>query len=85
MQADQTAPPLKGPNSTFAFRGRVSFAELELARNIAALQVGSAEKQRSSPILAMRDALVYYAKNEYPTAYRTYLISAKGKARVAGP
>ena len=49
MPTDQPETPLKGeprPNDTFAFRGRISFAELDLARDIATLQLSKGEKQR---------------------------------------
>lgn len=71
----------KRPTDTVSFRGRVSYAEIQLARDIAKLQLEKAEKQRTSAVLAFRDAIVYYARNEYPTAYKAYLVAVKGKAR----
>lgn len=69
------------PTDTVSFRGRVSYAEIALAKDIARLQLEKAEKQRTSPILVFRDALVYYARNEYPSAYKGYLVAVKGKSR----
>lgn len=71
----------KRPTDTVPIRARVSYAELDLMRDIAAEQKAKAEKQSTSAVLALRDALLYFARQEYPVAYRRYLVAVKGKVR----